>query len=538
CEKESKNKWAVTLDGAMTVKISYRVYAFEYTVDTSYLDTRHGVINGASVFPYVEGAEKETLLLTIIPNREWRVITTALERVENKAEGTSFNAPSYDVLIDSPIEIGNQQVYSFEVSNVPHEVSIFGPTVTETSAFVSDLKRIVEVTWPIFGEIPYKRYVFLVDFVGGSSGGGLEHLNSTHCIAPRLRMKPVQDYRSLMSLFSHEFFHAWNIKRLRPVGLGPFDYTNETYTKSLWVAEGITSYYDDLILRRAGLFSVPEYLDAFSININSLQSFPSSRFESAEEASFDAWVKHYRPNENTANTQSSYYIQGAVIGWMIDMETRHATSSKKSLDDVMRKIYRETFSRDGRGYTEEEFEATSNEVAGKSLSSEIFDTRVRGRAKVDFQKFLDYAGLKLGPKSKNPDSKGYLGVKLRTDGGRAVVVSKLFDTPAEASGLASGDEIVALDNLRMDMALISHYISHKNPGDIVRILISRDGYLETIEAKLGAAPLFEYRIYKSDTATQEQQNFFKAWMLAEWSLPLDYIEYAPSPLKPKQFDYV
>lgn len=539
CEKESKNTWSVQVPGVSAVNIFYRVYAFEYTVDTSYLDTRHGVINGASVFLYIEGAQNEEQVLTIIPFPEWNVIATVLEKAENFGlEGRSFRAPNYDVLIDSPIEIGNQDVYSFDVSGVIHEVSIFGPTTVDNLALVSDLKKIVESTWPIFGEIPYKRYLFLVDFTGSASGGGLEHLNSTHCIAPRLRMAPIQEYRSLMGLFSHEFFHAWNVKRLRPKGLGPFDYSKETYTKSLWIAEGITSYYDDLILRRSGIYSVPEYLDSFSLNINAMQSFPSSRFESAEESSFDTWIKHYRPNENTANTQSSYYVQGAVVGWMIDMEIRKATSNERNLDNVMRKMYEETYLRENKGYTDEEFESTCNAAAGKSLSSAIFDARVRGKERVDFQHFLDYAGLKLGPKSKNPNTKGYLGVKLRSDGGRTVVVSKLFDTPAEASGIASGDEILALDNLRMDISLVSHYISNKKPGESVKMLISRDGFIETLEATLGASPLFENRIYKSDSATDKQMSFFKSWMLADWSLPLEYVEFSPSPQKPRQFDYV
>ena len=539
CEKESKNTWRAQVSGASSVNIIYRVYAFEYTVDTSYLDTRHGVINGASVFLYIEGAQNEDLSLTIVPFPEWRVIATGLEKAENFGpEGTSYQAPNYDVLIDSPVEIGNQEIHSFDVSGVKHEVSIFGPTTVDNLTFVSDLKKIVESTWPIFGEIPYKRYLFLVDFTGSATGGGLEHLNSTHCIAPRLRMAPVQEYRSLMGLFSHEFFHAWNVKRLRPKGLGPFEYSKETYTKSLWIAEGITSYYDDLILRRAGVYSVSEYLDSFSLNINIMQSLPSSRFESAEESSFDTWIKHYRPNENTANTQSSYYIQGAIIGWMIDMEIRQVTSSEKNLDNVMRKLYQETYFREDRGYTDAEFEDACNAVAGKSLSSQIFDARVRGRERVDFQHFLDYAGLTLGTKSKNVNPKGYLGVKLRSEAGRTVVASKLFDTPAEASGLASGDEIIALDNLRMDMSLVSHYISNKKPGESLKMLISRDGCIETLEATLAASPLFEYRIYKSDSATEAQLGFFKAWMLADWNLPLEYVEYSPSPQKPRLFDYV
>jgi predicted metalloprotease with PDZ domain len=537
CEKTSKNTWTLDLGNSEFLEVNYKCYAFEYSVDTSYLDTRHAIINGGSVFMYAEGFEKEELLLTVVPYQSWKTVSTGLERVEGSAErGITFQAPNYDVLIDSPIEIGNQMVSSFEVSGIKHEVSLFGPSTADPESFVSDLKRIVETTWPIFGEIPYTRYVFLVDFVGASRGGGLEHLNSTHCIVSRSRMMPIQDYRVVMSLFSHEFFHTWNVKRLRPNGLGPFDYNRETYTKSLWIAEGITSYYDDLILRRAEIFSVPEYLDSFVLNINIMRGFPSSGFQSAEESSFDTWIKQYRQDANSPNVYSSYYVQGAVIGWTIDMEIRMSTSNKKSLDEVMKKMYQETFLH-GRGYSEEEFEATCNSVAGRNLSSIIFDKRVRGRDSIDFDHYLEYAGLKLG-KLKNGSDKAYLGVKLETEQGRTIVYSCLFDTPANDGGLAPGDEIIALDDLRMDQSLISHYISNKKPGETTKVLISRDGYLETVTAKLRSAPVFEWRIFKSETASDEQQRFFKAWMLSDWKLPLEYVDYTASPQKAKQFDYV
>ncbi len=539
CEKDSKNSWAIEVSNAESIDVYYKVYAFEYTVDTSYLDTRHGLINGASVFLYLEGCENLEHFLTLIPFSEWRVISTGLEKTKiPKQKGSTFTAPNYDILIDCPIEIGNHSVFSFEVSGVKHEVSLFGPAVADITTFVSDIKRIVENTWPVFGEIPYKQYLFLIDFGEGPTGGRLEHLNSTHCIMPRLRMIPIQDYRALLSLLSHEFFHTWNVKRLRPKGLGPFDYNNEVYTKSLWIAEGITSYYDDLILRRSGIYSVSEYFDALAINFNIIQSFPSSRFQSAEEASFDTWIKHYRPNENSPNVHSSYYVQGAVIGWMIDMEIRKSTSNERSLDLVMRNMYKETYARENRGYSDEEFESMCNKVAGRSLSHEIFDRRVHGREGIDIQHYLDYAGLRLAPKSENRKTRAYLGVKLRSESGHSIVASKIFDSPADVSGLAAGDEIIALDDLRMDLSLIAHYIANKNPGDTMKVLISRDGYIETISARLGTFPTFEHRILKDEAVSEEQKLFFKAWMLSDWSSPFEYVEYTPSPQKPKRFDYL
>jgi predicted metalloprotease with PDZ domain len=543
--KETKNSWSVALEKHdIALMVEYRVYAHEFSVSTSFLDSEHGIINGASVFMYLEGRENEEAVLTITPHESWKVISTGLERLAECEQGGSFDflVPSFDILVDSPIEIGNQKVQSFEVNGVSHEVSVFGLEPMELEPFFSDVKKIVENTWPIFGEIPYNRYVFIVDFSGGTGGGGLEHLNSTHCIAPRLRMAQREEYDQLMGLFSHEFFHAWNVKRMRPKELGPFNYSQEMYTKSLWISEGVTSYYDDLILRRAMLISVGEYLDAFSNNVNLMLSLPGPNYESAQEASFDTWIRFYMPDENSANVVSSYYVQGAVIGWMIDMEIRKSTASTRTLDDVMKKVYRETFGRGNRGFSDEEFEAVCNDIAGKSLSQNIFDKRVRGRERVDFNHYLGYAGLKLGSKKKDKEKRdlpqGFLGIKLKNENGRTIVSSRLFDTPAEYSGLSSGDEILGADGLRLDQQGLTFYVSNKVPDTLVRLTIARNGRIEELPVKLGEKPDLEYRVYKLDGATQEQKDLFAKWMKADWHEEIKYPDYAPWPYRTQIFDYV
>ncbi|MHB8567807.1 MAG: M61 family metallopeptidase [Nitrososphaerales archaeon] len=431
--------------GLDLVRIRYRVYAFEFTVDTSYLDDIHAIINGASVFMFVEGLENEPIFLEVNPFPAWERISTSLDEVDGNEKSRRFVAPNYDILIDSPIEVGNQKIFQFKVSGIDHSISISSEGDHDWAPLVQDIRTIVQTTVPIFGEIPYDRYVFLIDISAGELNGGLEHLASTQCIAPYYRLFPKQEYRQLLTLFSHEFFHAWNVKRMRPAGLGPFNYSSETYTRSLWIAEGITSYYDDLIVRRAGLFSPAEYLDSFVQNVNLMSSLPGSKWESAEESSFDTWIRHYRANENTPNVHSSYYVQGAVIAWMIDMEIRKSTMNQKSLDDVLRKIYRDTFKMANRGYTDEEFENACNEISASPISMSIFEGRVRGRRAVDFQKYLNYSGLTLRPKSEKDSAKGFLGMKVRSDGGRTVISTVLFETPAESAGIAAGDEVIAIE---------------------------------------------------------------------------------------------
>ena len=331
-EKISKDTWEIETANEDKVLLKYRVYAFEFTTQTSYLDQDHGLINGASVFMYVKGYEQESSVLTVKPWQNWKTVTCSLGLLSESGNSVSFDVPNFDILVDSPIEVGNQEIHEFYVAGIMHTVSIYSAEKFDKERLVKDIQKIVEGTYPIFGVIPYSRYSFIIDISASDGYAGLEHLASTHCIAPYYRMIPSQEYRQLLSLFSHEFFHAWNVKRLRPRGLGPFDYSKEAYTKSLWISEGITSYYDDLILRRLSLLSVPEYLDAFVLNVDLMSSLPGSRWESAEESSFDTWIRHYRANENTPNVHSSYYTQGAVIGWLIDIEIMKNTEGKKNLE--------------------------------------------------------------------------------------------------------------------------------------------------------------------------------------------------------------
>ncbi|HYB76514.1 MAG TPA: PDZ domain-containing protein [Nitrososphaerales archaeon] len=530
--KLEKSLWSVACRGVSKVRIHYPVYAFVYSVGTSYLDHLHGLINGASVYLYSENMKEVPVELALIPLPGWKVVSTGLRKVSE----WKFSAPNYDVLVDSPLEVGNQEIRSFNVSGVSYEVSIFGSAPVDIEKFVGDIKGIVEQTTPVFANVPYDRYVFLVNFTD-TTGGGLEHLNSTMCFSPRLRLVPKEEYAQSMGLFSHEFFHAWNVKRLRPAGLGPFDYTAEVYTKSLWIAEGVTSYYDDLILRRSGLYSVEEYLDVFVSNLNVMKSLPGSRYQSAEEASFDTWTKFYKPNENSSNVTSSYYTQGAVIGWMLDMVIRKASHGEKKLDDVMRKIYEDVFLKQDRGYTDEEFEATCVGLGGLE-AKEVFDARVKGRMDVDYDRYLGFAGLRLTKKDEHADGKGFLGVKLRSEAGKTTVASELAGSPAEAMGLSVNDEILAIGGYRMSSDKISFSVETTNPGDSMKFTIARNGRLMDLNGLIGKRPSFEHRIQPMPGASDTQKALFKGWMLADWKPELKYPEYTKSPDRKPTFDYV
>ena len=298
-----------------------------------------------------------------------------------------------------------------------------------------DLEAIVREYRRMWGFLPYEKYLFLNLLT--ESGGGLEHKNSTVLMASRWTTRTRRSYNNWLDLASHEFFHAWNVKRLRPVELGPFDYENEVHTKNLWIAEGVTEYYADLTLHRAGLITRDEYLDSVSDRIEELQTTPGRLVQSAEMASYDAWIKYYRPDENSINTAVSYYTKGSVVGLLLDARIRKATNGAKSLDDVMKAAY-EKYS-GMRGYTADEFRAVAEQVAGISLKT-FWDSAVSGTDELDYKEALDTLGLRFRSVSVPADRPGraWLGIGTRNDAGRLVVTQVRRDTPGAGGGAERG----------------------------------------------------------------------------------------------------
>lgn len=537
-EKTAKNIWEITTEGAEQLLISYSVYAFEYTVDTSYIDTEHAVINGASIFVYIDGAAGEPFTLKIKKPRGWTKVTTSLEPVGGAHDEPVFSVPNFDTLIDSPIQIGNQRVHEFSVRGVPHFVSVFSPFTINEKPLVESISRIAEKAVEVFDHVPYDRYYFIVEVLG-EGGGGLEHLKSTHCMTTVFDFYSSDDFKRSLSLYSHEFFHAWNVKRMRPLGLGPFDYTREVYTKSLWVAEGITDYYDDLLVRRAGLYEPAEYLDRLAFALSQMIALPGSRYQSAQESSFDSWVKYYRREQTDPNRIMSYYTQGAAIGMCLDLSIRRNTGGSKTLDDVMRKVYKETYLSSGSGYTDEQFEDACVEFGGRD-AEEVFEKRVKGREALDYSRYLSFAGLTLVPKEKT-ETQGFIGVSLRGDGVRTVVEGVLEGYPAQLAGISKGDEILAVDGIRTDVQKLGSLIRAMGPRRTIRVLLAGKGGVRTAELETANTPVLEYRVQKTETATDEEKAIYRGWIGADWSAPLVYRErkeiyVRPGALRP--FDYI
>jgi len=529
-EKVEKNAWRVWTRGGKGVGARYRVYAYENRVDTSYLDIDHARINPSSVLMLVEGCLNEPSLLRLTPHPSWRKISTSLRQAG--PGGHTFLAADYDSLVDSPIELGNYEIRTFNACGKRHEVALLGTNGMSTTGLVADLRRIVEAATTVCGDVPYDRYVFLIELTEEFSSG-LEHMNSTLCRLSRLSLQPRHVYNRALGLFSHEFFHLWNVKRIRPVALGPFDYSRENLTRSLWVAEGITNYYDNLILRRAGIYTVPDYLETLADQFGRLLATPGRKVQSAEESSFDSWVKFsmqfFRPDENSINSGVSYYNKGSILGWLIDMEIRRATESSKTLDHVMRMVYGD-IRKSGRGYTDEEFQRACELVAGESLS-DIFERHVKGTKEIDFRRYLGYAGLNLEHRPDEIDAKnpgGFLGVRLRAEGSRLSVDSVLAETPAYRDGLYARDLIQAVDGLIMDESEFAHYIRSREPGSVVELTIGREKCERRLKVKVGKRPRFLFRIVTRRKADTREKILFEKWLGAKWGR-ITYEEREPLP---------
>jgi predicted metalloprotease with PDZ domain len=415
--------------------------------------------------------------------------------------------------VDSPIVVGNPAVYEFSVEGRKHYLVNIGEGGTFDGARAAkDLETIVAHYARMWGSLPYDKYLFLnMLTLVNDGGGGLEHRNSTMLMASRWATGTRRAYLSWLGLASHEYFHAWNVKRLRPVELGPFEYEEEVLTRSLWVAEGVTDYYADLALHRAGLSTREELLDGISNQIENLQNTPGRLVQSVEQASFDAWIKYYRPDENSPNVAVSYYTKGAVLGFLLDAKIRAATKGEKSLDDVMRTAFAK-FS-GAKGFTPDEFRAVAEQVSGVSLAS-FWATAVEGKAELDYTEALETFGLRFrpvdAPRSDRP-GRAWLGMSTRNDGGRLVVSEVRRETPAYVAGLNVDDEILAINGFRVRTDQLAGRMDQYKPGDKATLLIGRRDQILTLEATFGAEPARRWRLeVNPDAASAEEQR--RRWL--------------------------
>jgi predicted metalloprotease with PDZ domain len=436
---------------------------------------------------------------------------TGLSAVSGGA-GHRYRAADFDTLVDSPIVAGNPAVYEFTVRGKPHFlVNVGEGGVWDGPRSAADTQKIVEAQAAFWGGLPYDKYVF-INLITEASGG-LEHGNSTVLMTSRWRTRTRRAYVEWLSLVSHEFFHVWNVKRLRPVELGPFQYEHENYTRTLWVAEGLTDYYADLLAARAGVMTAEEALGSLSEAIASLQTTPGRLSQSVEEASFDAWVRFYRQDENTPNSTVSYYAKGAVIGFLLDLEIRKATNNARSLDDVITQAFARYSG--AKGFTSAEFRALAAEVAGVDLSVWLH-TALDTTDELSYDD-LGWLGLRFKPEAGS--AKPWVGLStvmpgatLRNDNGRLVVVQVRRGTPAFDAGVNAEDEILAIGGYRVRHDQWEARLEAFKPGEAVPLLVSRRERLVTLEVTPTTEPPKAWRLEPDPAASDAAKARLAGWL--------------------------
>lgn len=505
-EKTAKNTWRVRCGKAASVVVSYDVYAFTRFVADSYLGDDGGFITPTGVFMHVAGRLQDPVTVTVLPHPDWEQVSTGLDSVVGRPN--TFTTPDFDTLYDCPILIGNQEILTFEAAGLPHTVAAYDLGSADKAKFVGDLKRIVEAAATLMGELPYRHYTFLII---GPGGGGLEHLNSTAVtLNPASLMNP-QAYKGWLSFIAHEYFHLFNVKSIRPIALGPFDYDRENYTNLLWFSEGVTVYYEFVLLNRAGLMTRDEVLERLGSTIADYENAPGRRHQPATASSFDTWINFFSRGEHAANTTISYYDIGAGLGLLLDLKIREASKGRSSLDDVMRTLYRTFYKEKRRGFTDGEFRAVCERAAGIPLD-EIFDVYAPTVKEWDYAKYLGWAGLAIDLEP-HPAAGPSFGASTQDQNGSPVISSIEPDSPASLAGLTIQDEILALDGVRITQRSLAGTISSHKPGDKIKVLYARRGAVHETEAVLGKKIERSFRITPLANPTPEQKALLDAWLI-------------------------
>ena len=502
--KVDKAGWRIDAGDARELVVRYRVYAHELTVRTSHVTRSHAFVNGAPTYLYLPERAGEPADVRIdAPG--WHVATALA------GEGGARRAKDLDELVDSPIHAGEAPATTFESAGRPVELAVWGrvePGAATLADLGGDTRKIIDAYAALFGGVPYDRYTFILMLAPGAYGG-LEHKASAALLSSPYAFATRKKYEELLELVSHEYFHLWNVKRIRPRALGPFDYGGENYTRSLWVCEGVTSYYDRHVLRRAGLIPAKRYLEKLAEEWGRMLDVPGRRRQSLEESSFDAWIKHYKPDESTVNSTVSYYLKGGLVALCLDLDIRRRTGGARGLDDVMRRLWAEYGARDV-GYADADVQGEMERAVDLDLGG-FFDRCVRGREDPDLAGALAAAGLLLRAKAEEEAPGGWLGMTTRNADGRLVAAQVLGGGPAEAGGIAPGDEIVAVAGFRVDDKSLGERLAARRPGDEVKVTLFTRDELREVAVVLGEKPT-TWEIVADDTAGDAEKNLRSAWL--------------------------
>lgn len=490
CQQSDKGKWTIDLakselkSAAKTITFQYQVYCHELTVRTSHVDASHAFIHGPSVFMGVEKQQQRPIKLHVKIPAAWSKIATGLKDVSIVREEFVFAADDYDQFVDAPLEIGCHFSDGFMLDGKAHELAFYGdcPRQGGFAALKDDIKKIVEHISKAMGGMPYQeKYTFITHFVPGKFGG-LEHLNSTALHFCPLKLADKKMYLKWLELVAHEYFHTWNVKRIRPVELGPFDYTREAMTRMHWLTEGLTSFMDQLFIYRCGFASLEDYMEMMKENFNRYLGCLGRRFHSLEDSSYNAWLVLYRPDENSSNSSISYYLKGGLVFFAL-----HLMMAKKSvkIDDLLKLLWKRYLEQPQKGVESSEVLAMIEDLAGADVRSS-FEVMLQTTEEIDFEKLCSEQGMKWVWSEKSEAA--WIGFQQETKGSRLFVKSVTLDGPFYRAGVNAGDELIAINHLRVDTDNFSDHLKSLGHNKNYKLTISRLGVVQELEFQVASRP--------------------------------------------------
>jgi len=505
-QKVSKNHWQIEIEHATSITIFYRIYAHELSVRTNHLDDSHGYFNGAALFLYIPGLELLPSVLEIIPPQaNWKV-TTPLESLEGKKN--TFLVPDFDTLVDSPVEVGTHQCYEFQVRKKIHRLAVWGKGNIDAEKVIRDMEKIIEVEADLYGGLPYDNYVFLLH-LSNNGFGGLEHKNSCTLNYSRFGFRDSEKYNRFIQLVAHEFFHLWNVKRIRPKALEKFDYEQENYTPSLWFSEGTTSYYDLLIPLWAGLYNSKIFLDNLGKEITRFLVTPGREVQPLAESSFDAWIKLYRRDTNSDNSQMSYYLKGELVSLLLDLLIRDHTQNQRSLDDVMRQMW-EKFGKTEIGFTENQLKEVIESVADSDLT-DFFQDYLYTTQELPFNDYLEPFGLRLQAVQED-NAVPYTGMRVQSENGKDMIKFVSANSPAQVAGISPDDELLALNGIRVTAEQLPERLKDYQANDMIELSVFHQDVLKTVQLQLAISQPSRYEVVRIPNPSDRQVQNIVGWL--------------------------
>ncbi len=512
CQRLDKSCWRVASQGR-ALRVSYRVFAFDVSVRTSFLDQDRGFMLGTSLYFSVKGEEKRPCVLDVQPPEGWRAHSALPTPRRNR-----FHARDFDHLVDEPVELGTPRLLSFATRGARFDITLAGPSNVDDQRLLRDLRAIVEATADLFGGFPFERYLFMIHALP-ERGGGLEHACSTTLDIAGMAFEDERGYQRFNELAAHEFFHAWNVKRIADQVLGPFDYSGENYTRLLWFHEGFTEYMESIVLMRAGLISSERYLKDLAEDWAKYATRPGRNVTPLSELSFEAWIKQYKPADNFTNMAVSYYEKGKWAGLLLDLMLRQATAGRRGVPHLFRRLW-QSHGRRARPITAATIRAAAEAIAGRSLA-DTFARFIDGTAELPVISWLRRSGVEVQARAlsqidgddpvKARRQEGWAGLSFTADDD-AVVKNVVPDSPAYQAGLSFRDVIVAVDGLRVNAASIGKRLADRRPGHNVQVTFFRREQLRQATLRLGRNPERKWSFTLDPDAPASSKRVRTGWL--------------------------